>query len=73
MKDKIKQGEYHLYWKNGRENWADYFTKHHPPTHHKMMRKKYLVANAISILNALRGCVGLQAQEYQSNQDTKND
>jgi len=73
MKDKIKQGEYHLYWKCGRENWADYFTKHHPPIHHKMMRKKYLVANAIRILNALRGCVALQAQGYQSNPDTKND
>ena len=62
MKDKIKQVEYHLYWKCWRENWADYFTKHYPPLKHKMMRKKYLVANRIRIIKALRGCVALQAQ-----------
>eukprot|EP00957_Ditylum_brightwellii_P019196 1447523-Ditylum_brightwellii.AAC.1 len=32
VKDRVKQG---LYWELGRNDKADYFTKHHPPAHHK--------------------------------------
>jgi hypothetical protein len=42
MKDRIKQKQFHLYWEKGALNMADYFTKHHPPRHHKLMRNKYL-------------------------------
>jgi hypothetical protein len=72
MKDKIQQGEYNLYWRSGKENWADYHTKHHPPAHHKMMRKKYLVANAIKLMEELRGCVAAPGEgNYQFYQDNK--
>lgn len=63
MKDKVAQGEYNLYWKSGRENWADYHTKHHPPTHHKMMRKRYLVAILQRIQDDMRGCVSKLGEE----------
>ena len=31
-----------LIWVEGKQNAADYFTKHHPPWHHKRMRHVYL-------------------------------
>jgi hypothetical protein len=35
LKDRIKQKQLQVYWKPGTENRADYFTKHHPPAHHR--------------------------------------
>lgn len=29
-------------WQPGKENWADYFTKHHSTVHHKRLRSTYL-------------------------------
>ena len=31
-----------IIWRKGSTNMADYFTKHHPPWYHKIMRWKYL-------------------------------
>ena len=31
-----------IYWEVGSKNWADYFTKHHAPSHHKAMRRVYI-------------------------------
>jgi hypothetical protein len=42
MRDRIKQGMFDLSWCKGELNRADYFTKHHPPWHHKKMRYQYL-------------------------------
>ena len=42
MKDRILQKQFRVYWDKGVNNWADYFTKHHPPKHHKLMRPKYI-------------------------------
>ena len=42
MIDRIQQKEFQLYWDRGKNNLGDYFTKHHPPSHHKIMRPKYL-------------------------------
>jgi hypothetical protein len=38
FKDRVKQGQFHVYWGPGYQNLADYFTKHHSPTHHKRIR-----------------------------------
>jgi hypothetical protein len=38
----IAQKQYRVYWEPGGENLADYFTKHHSPTHHKEMRRQYV-------------------------------
>eukprot|EP00957_Ditylum_brightwellii_P183977 14013909-Ditylum_brightwellii.AAC.1 len=32
---RVKQGQFKIYWELGRNNKADYFTKHHPPAHHR--------------------------------------
>ena len=42
LKDRQKQGQYHIYWAPGSGNRADYFTKHHSPAHHRNMRSHYL-------------------------------
>jgi hypothetical protein len=35
IKDRVKQGQFHIDWGPGYQNLADYFTKHHSPAHHK--------------------------------------
>ena len=42
LKDRVKQEMFRVHWEPGTENKADYFTKHHPPAHHKQMRPTYL-------------------------------
>jgi len=35
--DRVRQGQFHVYWRKGGVNWGDYFTKHHPASHHQQM------------------------------------
>ena len=42
MNDRIEQKQFWVYFDKGINNWADCFTKHHPPKHHKLMRSKYI-------------------------------
>ena len=42
IRDRIKNGQFIIYWRKGKENDADYFTKHHQPAHHRRMRSRYL-------------------------------
>jgi len=39
LRDRTNQQQFNLYWHKGDDNLADYFTKHHPATHHQKMRK----------------------------------
>jgi hypothetical protein len=38
------QGQFHYYWRPGTQNLADYFTKHHPATHHNSVHPTILTA-----------------------------
>jgi hypothetical protein len=42
VKDRVKQGHFHVYWGPGYRNLADFFTKRHSPAHHKRMREIYI-------------------------------
>jgi hypothetical protein len=42
LHDQEAQGKFKNYWQPGRTNLADYFTKHHPPTHHVNVRAEFL-------------------------------
>jgi hypothetical protein len=42
IRDRVRQGQFHIYWKKGILNRADYFTKHHPASHHQQIRSSYL-------------------------------
>jgi hypothetical protein len=36
------QGQYRYYWRPGTQNLVDYFTKHHPASHHKSFQSQIL-------------------------------
>jgi hypothetical protein len=63
IKDRVKQGQFNVYWGPGYQNLADYFTKNHSPEHHKRMREIYIHADKQRINrkgirdSALRVCV----------------
>jgi hypothetical protein len=42
IRDRVQQGQYHVYWRKAEINRADYFTKHHSTKHHRQMRPEYL-------------------------------
>jgi hypothetical protein len=42
IQDRIKQNHFRVFWNRGDTNLADYFTKHHPESHHRAMRGTYL-------------------------------
>jgi hypothetical protein len=45
IKDRVKQGQFNVYWGPGYQHLADYFTKNHSPTHNKRMRGIYIHAD----------------------------
>jgi hypothetical protein len=63
IKDRVRQGQFNVYWGPGYQNLADYFTKHHLPAHHRRMREICIHADEQPINrkgirdSALRGCV----------------
>jgi hypothetical protein len=62
MKDRTLQGQFNVFWAPGRDNLADYFTKHHSPAHHRLMRPQYL-HEAKSVHSRIqRGCVESQTK-----------
>jgi hypothetical protein len=42
VRDRVRQGQFVIYWKRGNTNRADYYTKHHPARHHQDMRSTSL-------------------------------
>jgi hypothetical protein len=57
LTDRVRQKKIDVYWRPGRENLADYHTKHHSAQHHKYMRG--LILHQANSLQILRGCVKL--------------
>jgi hypothetical protein len=57
LKDRIAQRQFNLYWQKGATNAADYFSKHHPPAHHRRERQRYLLPTRQSVTSYVRGCV----------------
>jgi hypothetical protein len=62
IKDRVKKGQFNVYWGPGFQNLADYLTKRHSPAHHKRMRDIYIHADERPINrketrdSALLGC-----------------
>jgi hypothetical protein len=57
LTDRVRQKQFDIYWRPGRENLGDYHTKHHSAQHHKDMRG--LILHQAKNLQVLRGCVKL--------------
>ncbi len=47
LQDQECQQQFRSYWRPGKVNYADYWTKHHPATHHQNMRKEFLTPHII--------------------------
>ena len=54
--DRTEQGLFRIYWAPGYISLADYFTKKHPESHHKLLRPIYTFEEGKSP-DSLQGCV----------------
>ena len=45
LRDRQRQGQFHVYWKSAPSNLADYPSKHHPTKHHIAVRPTYVLNN----------------------------
>ena len=43
LRDRQAQQQFEIKWQKGATNQADYFTKHHPPSHHKLKHYNYVL------------------------------
>ena len=52
IQDRVTQKQFKVYWRPGHTNLADYFTKHHAPSHHRLTRSTYLncLNNIVSVM-----------------------
>jgi hypothetical protein len=57
LTDRVRQQQFDVYWRPGRENLGDYHTKHHAAQHHKDMRG--MILHQANSLQVLRVCVKL--------------
>lgn len=51
IRDRVRKGQFYIYWRKGADNKADYFTKHHPVQHVKSKRYEYLHDPATPVKN----------------------
>ena len=79
------QGQFRYYWRPGTQNLADYFTKHHPPTHHKSVcptiltdvnnpeyRKFFVTHNASSPQTNVESSVNVNEQSRNADEQSRN-
>jgi hypothetical protein len=58
LTDRVRQKQFDVYWRPGRDNLGDYHKTHHSAQHHKDMRG--LILLQVNSLQVLRGCVKLR-------------
>ena len=47
LRDRERQRQFRIYWRPGKSNYADYWTKHHPATHHKHTRREFITPHIV--------------------------
>jgi hypothetical protein len=47
VQDRECQRQFRIYWRPGKMNYADYWTKHHPESHHRNIHKKFLTPTIV--------------------------
>ena len=45
IRDRVRQGQFRIFWSLGATNRADYFSKHHPASHHQAIRSTFLYSS----------------------------
>jgi hypothetical protein len=61
LQDRECQKQFRIYWRPGKLNYADYWTKHHPTAHHWNICKEFLTPHPV--LAMLRIEQGLAAKQ----------
>ena len=56
LQDRVKQGEFRVFWAPGKDNLANYYTKYHSPATHRRLRPIYTYIEGKSP-TTLQGCV----------------
>jgi hypothetical protein len=69
LQDRVRQKQFDVYWRPGKDNLVDYHTKHHPAQHHQDMRP--ILLHQANILNVLRGSVKLPHPQLRKPTDTQ--
>jgi hypothetical protein len=47
LQDRECQRQFRIYWRPGKLNYADYWTKHHPTKHHQQVRKEFITPQIV--------------------------
>ncbi len=47
LRDRECQQQFRIYWRPGKMNYANYWTKHHPELHHRIIRKEVLTLTIV--------------------------
>ncbi len=68
LRNQEAQGQFRIYWRPGKSNLADYFTKHHPPAHHVNVRAEFFTkVNDLAESRHKREQGQTKPQKLQSN------
>jgi hypothetical protein len=62
LKNRQAKEQLRFYWRSGKTNLADYFTKHHPAAHHQCVRGEFLTR----VAELLQLCMGSNLPQMQS-------
>jgi hypothetical protein len=69
LQDRVRQQQFDVYWRPGKDNLGDYHTKHHPSQHHRDMRP--ILLHQANNLNFLRGCAKLSQPKQRQPIDAQ--
>ena len=47
LRDRECQEQFRIYWRPGKLNYADYWTKHHPGKHHQSTRREFITPHIV--------------------------
>jgi hypothetical protein len=47
LRDRECQQQFRIYWRPGKMNYANYWTKHHSESHHRKIRKEFLTPTIV--------------------------
>ena len=68
LRNRTKQGHFHIYWEPGQHNLADLPTKHHPSSHHQQLRPIYVYEQSRSPVS-IEGCIKLLPRPKKAGTD----
>jgi hypothetical protein len=53
IRHRVRNKQFHIFWKPAATNQADYFTKHHPASHYQTVQSQYLLSQSTNYYAAL--------------------